>query len=456
MSMSNNADTLQCRIFISHQWRDKQLADRLSRDLEQFADVWVDYRRLRPGDRIQDTIDDALNGVDLVLLVWTDHSAASAGVRAEVDKSLSLGLRLVPCIFHYDDDGNPRPPLKEPLASILGIDFHHYGSGLAQIAELILNLQKERVPEAARLADHPGNRMLSYLKGYLSYLANYRKLRGVRDERAQWVDRIIGEIERYVRAGGDASSVRMLLEVAKNSTVEDEEGIGMLVRRLGTLLGEGRGAMADGPPAGKEQRSAHVGPRSSPQDELARRLAEVVPKGTLQAWVEQVDEYIALAPPMLQALTGFAQATGSPAGIQVVQALRAYLDNADDLIPDHLGTFGRLDDAWLILNTTYRLVESGLVPVSAVPANWSAVATVDAVVCAVLPPDVLNVLTDAVFQMLQLIAAEVASYQPAFTPVGRGYAPTMGASGGGGSWEDRMNARLLGTGLSVDGGWITH
>lgn len=454
--MSNQADSLQCRIFVSHQWRDKQIADRLARDLEQFADVWVDYRRLRPGDRIQDTIDDALSGIDLVLLIWTDHSAASAGVRAEIDTSLSLGLRLVPCIFNYDDNGNPMPPLEEPLASILGLDFHHYGSGLAQIAELILYLQKERVPEAARLADHPGTRMLTYLKGYLSYLANYRNLRGVQDERAQWVDRIIGEIERYVEAGGDASSVRMLLEVAKNSTVDDAEGIGKLVRRLETLLGEGRHAKGDAPTLGTSQGSERGGPQSPPRDELVLRLAEVVPAGTQQAWVEQVKDYINLAPPMLQALTGFAQAAGSPAGIQVVQALQAYLDNADDLIPDRLGPLGRLDDAWLILNTTYRLVESGLVPVTAVPANWAAVATVDSVVCAVLPPDVLTVLTDAVFQMLHLIAAEVASYQPAFTPAGHGYAPTMAASGGGGSWEDRMNSMLLGTGLSVDGGPITH
>ncbi|MFO8002855.1 toll/interleukin-1 receptor domain-containing protein [Thioalkalivibrio sp.] len=453
--MSNQAASMQCRIFISHQWRDKQIADRLSRDLEEFADVWVDYRRLRPGDRIQDTIDDALSGVDLVLLIWTEHSAASDGVRAEIDTSLCLGLRIVPCIFDYDDDGNPRPPLEEPLRSILGIDFHHYGSGLAQIADLILVLQKERVPAAARLADHPGTRMLTYLKGYLSYLSNYRNLRGVQDERAQWVDRIIGEIERYVEAGGDASSVRVLLEVARNSTVDDPEGMGMLVWRLERLLGEGRDAKADGVSSANKPRSGGVGFQSS-RDELARRLAEVVPAGTLQAWVEQVNNYIDLAPVMLQALTGFAQTAGSPAGVQVVQALQAYLENADDLIPDREGAIGRLDDAWLILNTTHRLVESGLVPATAVPANWPAVAAVDSVVCAVLPPDVLTVLTDAVFQMLQLIAAEVASYQPAFTPVGHGYTPTMGAAGGGGSWEDQMNSMLLGTGLSVDGGPITH
>ena len=42
------------RVFISHQWMDKQLADRLARDLEPFADVWMDYRRLRPGEASRD------------------------------------------------------------------------------------------------------------------------------------------------------------------------------------------------------------------------------------------------------------------------------------------------------------------------------------------------------------------------------------------------------------------
>ena len=41
------------RVFISHQWADKHIADRLARDLEQFAEVWLDVRNLTPGRSIQ-------------------------------------------------------------------------------------------------------------------------------------------------------------------------------------------------------------------------------------------------------------------------------------------------------------------------------------------------------------------------------------------------------------------
>jgi hypothetical protein len=108
---ADRTSSLDQRVFISHQWRDKQHADRLARDLEPFADVWMDFRRLRPGDPIQATIDQALEGVDLVLVVWTANAGASHGVAAEIVTSVSKGLRVVPCLFEYDASGNPQPPL---------------------------------------------------------------------------------------------------------------------------------------------------------------------------------------------------------------------------------------------------------------------------------------------------------------------------------------------------------
>jgi hypothetical protein len=44
----------------------------------------------------------------------------------------------------------------------------------------------------------------------------------------------------------------------------------------------------------------------------------------------------------------------------------------------------------------------------------------------------------------------VQTYQPWFTPQGHGYEPTIGPPASrGGAWEDGINDRLLGTGLSV-------
>jgi hypothetical protein len=435
-------DQLVPRVFISHQWMDKQLADRLARELESSADVWMDYRNLRPGDRIQDTIDDALRGTDVMLVLWTAHAQASAGVAAEIRTALDLGIRIVPCFFTYDDAGRPTPPLPAEINDLLGVDFHHHNTGVAQIAELLLHLQTKRLPAevVAGMDEHPGRRMLHYLRGYLGYLANYRNMRGVPDERAQWVDRIIGEIERYVASGGDTTSVRMLLEAARRSEVDDAEGIGMLITRLDAVLA-GHASAAAGQSAGPG--------RAAPRPASAHNVAA---SAGAPAWPREVDVYLDSARPALDALTAYAAAAGSAAGVHVVTQLRGYLDHADDLIPDHQGRSGMLDDAWLIINTAFRLIESGLVPAAAVPIDWRTIIAADHTVRELIPPAALNVLSGAVLEMLQIIAAEVAAYQPWFTPQGHGYAPVMAAPAArGGSWEDQMNERLLGTGLSIYG-----
>jgi hypothetical protein len=456
--MESHSDQYLPKVFISHQWRDKQLADRLARDLESFANVWMDYRDLQPGDAIQNTIDNVLKEIDLVLLIWSEHAQKSQGVQAEIHTCLDLKVRIVPCIFSYDEEGKPLPPLEGPLAQILGVDFHHYGSGLAQVALLLTQILNARLPQAAaaEVNEDPRTSMLQYLKGYLNYLANYRDIQGVDDQRSYWVDKIIGEIERFLANGGNKQQVRMLVEAAQRSNVDDPEGIGILVTRLKPLLGEAHSAqepamsIPEPSPGAQVQPSEWNQPPTPPADLLAQHVAQVVPAGEAEAWLSQVEGYLDSAPVALQALTAFAQGAGSPAGVQVVAYLQNYLDNADDLIPDRLGRYGLLDDAWLILNTAFRLVESGLVPLQVVPVDWQTIIAADHVVRAIIPPEVLTALTAALFQMLQLIGAEVGSYQPWFTPQGNGYAPTIAAPGAsGGSWEDQMNDGLLGTGLSV-------
>ena len=314
------------KVFISHQWQDMQLADRLSRDLEPFANVWIDFRNLRPGDAIQNTIDTVLKEIDLVLLIWSEHAQKSQGVQAEIQTCLDLNVRIVPCIFSYDKEGKPFPPLEGPLAQILGVDFHHYGSGLAQLTLLLTQIMNERLPQeaAAELKGDPRTQMLQYLKGYLNYLANYRDLENVDDQRSYWVDKIIGAIERYLADGGDKGAVRMLVEAAQRSQVNDPEGIGMLVTRLKPLLGESSPAAEPSVPVPEPPGQAQVKPSEWKQppapsaDLLASHVAQVVPDGELQKWLPQVERYLDSAPVALKALVSFAQGAGSQAGIQVV------------------------------------------------------------------------------------------------------------------------------------------
>lgn len=430
-------DNLKIRLFISHSWKDKQIADRLARDLEPFADVWMDWRALRPGDPIQNTIDDVLRDIDVVLVVWTASAAGSKGMDDELRTAHRLGLRIVPCLFSHDDDGNPHPPFTGVLAEnqLLGVNFHHHDSGTATIAKLIVDLQREQLPEEASMDAHPGTRLLGELQAYLAYLANYRKLRGGEDQRSYYVNRIIEEIERYVESGGDRTLVHALLQSSRQSDVDDREGIGMLTSRLEQLLSDEAAPERAAVPAA---------------DDLTQRVAQVVPAGTAEAWLSKLDTYIETAPTALQAMTTYAWSQQSQAGAQVTGYLQNYLDNPDDLIPDRIGRFGMIDDSWMILNTAFRLVEGGLLPAEVVPYDWRTLIEADHVARAIMPPPVLAALLQMVEQMMQVIAAEVATYQPWFTPQGNGYAPVFAEpSSTGGCWEDQMNEALLGTGLSV-------
>jgi hypothetical protein len=455
--MQEERKDVEWKVFISHQWMDKQRVDRLARDLAPFADVWMDFRNLRPGDRFQQRINEALREMDMVLVVWTEHAARSKGVQAEIDTALELGLRIVPCIFKLDSNAWPDPPLLEPLQEILWVDFHDYGTGLALLTESIVQAKAERLPAGASMEGSPTLRLLNDIRGDLHYLTTYRDVRGVRDDRGVWADNIVSKIERYVESGGNKDTVRTLLEVARQSEVHDPEATGMMVERLKRLLGETPTAGAAPSPAPRPagRRTAAppwTPPPAPPPDELARRIRAVVPPGSADLWLTHVHRYIESAPTALQALTLYARGTGSQAGIQVVAYLQDYLDTADDLIPDHKGKYGLLDDAWLIVNTAFRLVESGLLPAVAVPVDWQTILAADAVVRAVVPPDALVSLEGMVLQILQLVASEITHYQPWFTPQGHGYAPTIAASRAtGGAWEDQMSERLLGTGLSLYG-----
>ena len=84
------------KVFISHSWRDKTIADKLSRHLSAMVDVWLDIQNLRPGDSITPSIDSALAEMDLVIVLWSENAAESDGVAAEITTALRLKKNLIP------------------------------------------------------------------------------------------------------------------------------------------------------------------------------------------------------------------------------------------------------------------------------------------------------------------------------------------------------------------------
>ncbi len=436
-----NTDPATPKVFLSHQWADKHIADQLSQDLSQFAEVWLDVRKLTPGLPIQEQIDKALEEMDVILVLWSSHSAASKGVEAEIETGRKLNKPIVPLFIEHGDDGRPKPAW--PAASgrdFLGIDLHHYGMGLARLAHHLMSLTREKLPEEAarELEESPMTTLMKVLSGDSDVL-RYTNSTGS-GNREYWVEKISASMANWISEGESPENIAALLETMGQS--DDPDLTHLRDQLLGRL--EARPPRAPIPNTSTPHQPP-VSPSPGPVDELQRRLTGMLPANQVHLAVASIRNYISSAGAVLQTLHGIAQATSSSAGMQVVFALNNYLNESNDLIPDHMGDFGRIDDAWLINNTAYRLVEAGIINATMMPVDWNQIQVADQLVISLLPPDVLQQLSNILMSYLQIIAAEVMAYQPQFSPYGHGYEPLMG----GNSIEDEFNRLALGTGLSL-------
>jgi hypothetical protein len=452
------------RVFVSHSWRDKSVADRLAADLEPLVDeVWLDVRNLRPGESIQTSIDAALGEMDLLVLVWTANAAASDGVAAELVTARRVGLDTIVCVHDTDDAGRPLAP-PDPLGDVLAIDFAEPTLGFGRLCVELLH----RLGAAAGVELGDGDtHAFGEMGAVLDYVQHYREREGIGGDAHHWVTRILTQLDEVQRRGAVVQErleagvelAQAAMEALSADPPDRHELEGLLVRASAAeaddpaLMGQLRSLI--------EQTLATLEPSAqadvielrddqpadlSPDDEheLRARLRDLIDAATIDEVVGHIRGYLGLASRFLPALDQLATATQSAAGRQVVAGLAAYLHEADDLLPDHLGLLGLLDDAWLINNVTYRLVESGVAPVQLFPADWATVATIDQLVLVLLPVPVRQALEHLLLQHLQLIAMEVQQYQPALG---------VDTASVGGSWEDQMNAGLLGTGYSVDDAW---
>ena len=394
---------------ISHSWKDKLFAEKISEHLTEFCDVWMDYRQLNPGDDIQAVIDKSLANVDIMLLLWSSSSAQSDNVSKEIQTALRLKTRIIPCFIEYDNQSVAQPALPSELQKFLGIDFHHFNTGLVRLISYILQRNWQHDDN---FCNDPRTKLILELDGMMDYLSNYRNTKDTGASRSEWIKQIIKLFDDYIAGGGDAKTLEPLLQAACQNQHNDPEGIDPLINKLELLLGKKSCQTTEK----KKKRKKNKSKKSKKQkdDVLNQMIKAIAPKAQRKHWSLVLDDYINAAPNVLNAMQIYCVGVNSPAGCEVVNFLKTYLDNKDDLISDDQGRYGYLDDAWLIHNTAYRLIEAKILPGDLILLDWQAIIVADQIALNLIPNEIIRILDQYVTQMFALIVAEVQTYQPVF------------------------------------------
>ncbi|MGW6061930.1 toll/interleukin-1 receptor domain-containing protein [Streptomyces sp. NPDC055189] len=135
--------------FVSHNHRDKPWGDPTCRALAAARrDVWLDSRKIRPGDRIPGKVNEALGLVDTIMVFWSANSSHSPWVNTEREAALTRrpwrdSVRVIPVVL----DNTPLPPLLEPTmwVSLVEGDVDRAARervGMGPQAELLKTMQR--------------------------------------------------------------------------------------------------------------------------------------------------------------------------------------------------------------------------------------------------------------------------------------------------------------------------
>lgn len=378
------------KLFVSHSWIDKDLAQQAADALSAAGDVWLDVRRLAAGDRIQATIDAAIEQQDLFILMWSAAAAASKSVAAEISAAKRFGIDILPCLLD-------KTPLETSphLAGLLGIDFNPQDpkSGLFRLQIAVM----QRFAKESGIADEEALAAIKDYDGALQYINDYRNARGISGADAtNWALRALESTNRgFERLSAWKDRTQDLLELMQ-STMARLESAGNDRRKLEAVLRD----LKQNPQADTHQVQQLIqfaeGKLSSlPRDDfdsfvdnIKRKIAAAsrAPLTQLGDWAGMIESYITAAPETLRRFGAIA--ASSPELKQVAHGLLTYLcANNDAVADDTNGILGYLDDAWLIHNTIFFCMNQGYIEPQAVPADWTTLAAVDPVAVNLFAPE---------------------------------------------------------------------
>ena len=89
-------------VFISYAIEDREVADAICELLESSGRrCWIAPRDILPGNDWGESIIDAINNSQLVVLVYSNHASRSLQIKREIERASSKGVTIVP--FRIED-----------------------------------------------------------------------------------------------------------------------------------------------------------------------------------------------------------------------------------------------------------------------------------------------------------------------------------------------------------------
>ncbi len=181
------------------------------------------------------------------------------------------------------------------------------------------------------------------------------------------------------------------------------------------------------------------------KQQLRQHLSSFLVPPQLDQITEMLFYYITSANQVLIMFEQLSNQYNSAAGRAVVNELRIYLNNPNDLFPEsQYGVYGKMDDAWIIHNTAYTLVQAGIVNAQYFGVDWNMLIAANQIVVQYLPQQVTIQLNTMMMNLLGIIAQETGNnFMASFTQTANNqYQPNMGNGQAVGYNENNLYQQL--------------
>lgn len=379
------------KTFISHSWKNKTQAQMIADELKAFgADLWLDANNLLSGQEIQNTIDEVLSDMDVVVLVWSREAAESDGVAAEIRTSVALNKLIIPCKL----DGTPLDPFPE-VKKIKGINFADIKDGLGRLKMVLVNYQSRNFGLDSDEAIVAMNDFMGALET-ANYLVQKQDIKNTGSEADKdfWVDKIgkthdesYEKLSELTRIGKETESFLKLKMADLQMNINNREQCLRILQEMEAFPYSDQAGMpvfieqvrkicesfnTHQPNAAIEKFRAELQQKTDEAYDLMKKTTGWLVGDLFDSSFDQLRYFYCRAADHLEFLDNIGKdGTANPAITTASADLLRYIQTPGGIIDNNeYGIVGYTDDVYLIHSILLGFQQSGLVDLTALETDW--------------------------------------------------------------------------------------